>query len=402
MSRKTLLIFLYIYALIFSVLKTIRLPNQWSVAHWMVDYRFGFIKRGFAGEILGFFAEKNEMAILLVSVTILLLLYGILIGIAVKKTMEKPDDMNRIFFYSVFFMSQYMVFSAHLIGYLDHLIFLLTIAAVYLIRKGKILLPSALLSVGILIHEISFFLMFPICLFALVVKETPHQSFSLKEMERRRLLQSTVLLLVVPVCILAGIIGYQQWYGENHYNNLLNYLTQTGLIRKSVASLVSTSYTESFTSFLAEESPHFLQRVFVSTCTVIYGIPMLFMGFMIYKEFSKAGLLIVGLLGAVSLFPLLLHAIAWDTYRIWAFPFMIMFLGFWILGSQLKPELPLVSISKFEIIFFITSVLLVSLIPNFLFDGETERFSLRERLLIILPIFLTIYYLFKKSGQSYK
>jgi hypothetical protein len=40
--------------------------------------------------------------------------------------------------------------------------------------------------------------------------------------------------------------------------------------------------------------------------------------------------------------------------------------------------------------------LLVTLIPNFLFDDETERFSLWMRLILILPI-LSILYFFKKS-----
>ena len=33
-------------ALVATVLRTIRWPNDWSEAHWLLDYRFGFVKRG--------------------------------------------------------------------------------------------------------------------------------------------------------------------------------------------------------------------------------------------------------------------------------------------------------------------------------------------------------------------
>jgi hypothetical protein len=45
MNRKVLLVLLYLYALVFSVLKTIRFTNDWYEAHWMLDYSFGIIKR---------------------------------------------------------------------------------------------------------------------------------------------------------------------------------------------------------------------------------------------------------------------------------------------------------------------------------------------------------------------
>ncbi|WP_292008552.1 hypothetical protein [Chryseobacterium sp.] len=402
MNRKALILFLYLYALAFSVLKTARFPNQWSVAHWMMDYRFGFIKRGLAGEIFGFFFEKNETNILILSVIILLLLYGVLLTIAIKRTNKTEDNTNRILFYSVFFLSQYIVFSAHLIGYLDHLIFLMTMIALYLIRNKKMIWASAVLSVGILIHEITFFLMLPICLFALIIKEIPEHSLSLKSINKKKLFEKMALFLLVPFIVLAGIIGYQECYGGNHHLQILEYLIHTGFINDKVASLVSLGYTESFTSFLAEESPHFIQRVFVSTCTIIYGIPMIFMGVMIYREFRKINFYIFGLLALACLSPLLLHAIAWDTYRIWSFPFMILFLGFWILDSKFNSVVQSGKISKWEILLFILSSALVSLPSNFLFDNEVERFSLGERILVLLPLFLTIFYLFKHRIQNFK
>ena len=39
-------------ALVATVLRTIRWPNDWSESHWLLDYRFGFVKRGLVGQVL--------------------------------------------------------------------------------------------------------------------------------------------------------------------------------------------------------------------------------------------------------------------------------------------------------------------------------------------------------------
>lgn len=108
------------------------------------------------------------------------------------------------------------------------------------------------------------------------------------------------------------------------------------------------------------------------------------------------------LLAAVSSSPLLLHSIAYDTYRIWTFPFMIMFLGFMVLSMEFKfNDTEVKNLSVLETIFFIISFLLVTLIPNVLFDEETEKFSLPAKLILILPLFLMLY-LLKKSPTQHK
>ncbi|WP_309762497.1 hypothetical protein [Chryseobacterium sp. SORGH_AS_1175] len=104
MSRKVLIPLLYLYALAFSVLKTLRLPNQWAVAHWMLDYRFGFIKRGLAGETFGLFFTKNESSIGILSAVILGLLYLCIVLIAVKETYRQNCSMYSVAFCLIFFL----------------------------------------------------------------------------------------------------------------------------------------------------------------------------------------------------------------------------------------------------------------------------------------------------------
>lgn len=398
MRRKVLLVLLYLYALAFSVLKTIRFPNDWSEAHWMLDYKFGFIKRGLVGEILGWFFQKNEFNILILSGGILFLLYTVIFIIAVKESFRRENSLYSLLFFVTFFLSQYIIFSAHLIGYLDHIVFLMAILSVFLIKRKNIFWASVVAAISIFIHELSFFLLLPVSCFALVVTYTDVEKFSRKALLSAGITKKLIAFLLLPLLATLFISTYQEIKGEDYFPSLFNYLKEIPFITDKAADSVSSAYTKSFSYYFKEESGHFIQRLLISKATVLYGIPMVFSLWMIFKEFNlKYNLRVLLLLAIVSFIPLLLHAIAYDTYRIWSFPFMILFLGFWILSLALPSEPKKhTHISATEIIFFMVSFILITLVPNVLFDGETERFTLVTRLLLLLPI-LSILYFLKKS-----
>lgn len=401
MNRKLIIAFLYFYTLAFSVLKAVRFPNGWSEAHWMMDYRFGFIKRGLAGEIFGWFFHKNESSIFWLSVIILSGLYASLGTIALKQTYKNKGDFYDIVFFVLFFLSQYVVYSAHIIGYLDHVVFLLTILIIYLILKKKIFLSSCLLAFSIVIHEVSFFLALPICIFALIISQITGNEFTAKIKFDKILIKRVILFLMLPVLSTIMISLHQEILGMDNRSVIFNYLKNIDFVGEKVGDSVTSAYTRSFSYYFSEEKSHFLQRVFLSTCTIFYGIPILSLLYIIYKKFPKINISLFLMLAGAAFFPLLLHSIAWDTYRIWSFPFMIIFLGYWILNSNLKSNsLSGGEISLFETIIFGMSFLFVALIPNILMDEETERFSLLERVLIILPVIFSLFYLEKRPSQQ--
>lgn len=401
MKGKVLLALLYFYALIFSVLKTIRFPNEWSEAHWLIDYRFGFIKRGLAGQIFGFFFQKNEFNILLVSAVILLILYGCIYFIALKQKNNISRNIYRVVFYLIFFLSQYMVLSAHIIGYLDHIVFLLTILIIYLIRKNLIFLSSILVCISLLIHEISFFLTIPISLFALIVAEMSNEKFSFKEVFNLKLLKKSILFLAFPAVLMFVLSYYQEIYGKENYLSLFNYLNGSGFIKKDMADLVATSYTEKFTHYLETESKSFVIKMIYHK-SFAFSLPILFLLFIVYKEYQRIGLPLFFLFMIAVLSPLLLHFVAWDTYRIWAFPYMTMFLGYWILNLKFKNngEKP----KQFPVVLMIISALVMVFLaitqPD-LFDFEVARFSLVERILMVIPILAGFGYYIKAPKRIF-
>lgn len=390
MRHKALVIFLYIYTLSFSFLKTVRWPNEWSQSHWLMDYRFGFIKRGLAGEIFGFFFEKNEFQIQILSAVILFLLYVTILITAVKHTLENYS-IRKVLFYIVFFLSQYVILAAHIIGYLDHVIFLLTMLALFLIRNKKYLWASLLCALSVVIHEITFFIMIPICLFALLMNEWKDH----KPVFTSAILKKVVFFLLIPMAVTFSVSAYQEFFGKANREIIFQYLSHSGLISDRVSNVVADAYTESFLTYLKQESSTFFLKLFSFGIPVKFGIPIAFMFFVIYRQFRKANRYTVFLLYIISLFPLLLHAIAWDTFRIWSFSYMILFLGFEILDTQFKTVRYFQKLNGFEILFFVSAVIIVSVFNNMLFDQETERFSKPERLCFLIPVFSVVFYLMK-------
>lgn len=400
MSRKALIIPLYCCALAFSVLKTIRFPNDWSEAHWMMDYRFGFIKRGLAGEAFGWFFEKSESNILVLSVGMLFLLYALIFIIAVKETRRRKNSFYSILFFLTFFLSQYMIFSAHLIGYLDHVVFVMTFLSILLIKKRNIFLASAVAAVSIFIHEISFFLLLPVSCFAVIVTESV--KLPMKTFFSLQVAKKLGLFLFLPVFTVFSVSMYQEMNGADHFNTVLSYLEHIPFIAHKAADSVSSAYTKSFSYYFKEQSGHFIQRLFISKATIFYGIPIIFSLWVIFKEFRlQKNFRLFTVLAMVSSVPMLLHAVAYDTYRIWSFPFMIIFLGFWILSSEsAEARQPCKHISLPGISFFVISFALVTLMPNFLFDGQAERFSLPIRITVVLPMLIMLYFIKKVPTQK--
>ena len=398
-SRISVFLILF-YTLAFSVGKTLRFPNDWAESHWLMDYRFGFIKRGLAGEIFSCLFPKTEFSITVLSAIILFALYFLFLLISGKEIFKKEFEVKKILFYLLFFSSQYIVFSAHLIGYLDHLVLLFTFLTVFLIRKKQIFIASLVAAFSVLIHEISFFILMPISVFALMISQISTEDFSLKLIVKKRNIFQILQFLLLPLLALLSIFLFHDGESLQHVK-VFNYLKKYSFIEENPADSVASGFTKSFFYQWEAQSPHFFQRVFVSTCTVFYGIPMLAMAFFIFKFFDfKKKLDLFLLLNAVCFSPLLLHAIAYDTYRIWTFPFIMLFLVFWILQMYQFPKNEKSSLNIFELFLFAISIIFTLFIPNHLFDGEVERFSFQTRVLCSFPLVFGLIFILKKPKNS--
>ena len=398
MKSRISVFLILLYTLVFNVGKTLRFPNDWAESHWLMDYRFGFIKRGLAGEIFGWLFPKTELSITILSAIILFALYFLFLLISGKEIFKKEFEVKKILFYLLFFSSQYIVFSAHLIGYLDHLVLLFTILTVFLIRKKQIFIASLVAAFSVLIHEISFLILMPISVFTLIISQISSEGFSLKLVVKKENVFQTLQFFSLPLFALLSIFLLHDGESLQHAK-VFNYLKQNSFIEENPADSVASGFTKSFSYQWEAQSPHFFQRVFVSTCAIFYGIPMLAMTLFIFNFFDfKKNLYLFLLLIAVCFCPLLLHAIAYDTYRIWTFPFVMLFLIFWILQIYQLPKNEKSPLNIFELFLFTISIIFTLFIPNHLFDGEVERFSFQIRVLCSLALVFGFVFILKKSN----
>ncbi|KQT17987.1 hypothetical protein ASG31_04420 [Chryseobacterium sp. Leaf404] len=393
MKSRIFLAVLYFYALFFSVCRTVRFPNDWAMAHWLMDYHSGIIKRGLAGEIFGFLFTKTELNITIVSAVVLVVLYLAVLMIALKESFRKKIQPLAVLFYLTFFISQYVVFSAHLIGYLDHLIFLMAILTVFLIRKKKVFIASLIAGLSVFIHEISFFLLIPVSVFALILSEIQAREFSLKKLMEGMMVRKMFIFLMLPVASLVSVFYLQEYHLRLNHSQIFSSLKDSGFISESAADSVASGFTKSFAYQWEAQNPHFFQRILMSTCTVFYGIPIAFMLLIIFKIFNlRKNLTLFFATVFICLCPLFLHAIAYDTYRIWTFPLMIVFLLFWILNSSETESLNFEKFPKSEFIIFIISLLLMVFTPLHLFDNEVENVSFFNKMIVLLQIiFITLF-----------
>ena len=125
--------------LLMTVLRAVRRPNDWAEAHWLVDYRFGFIKRGLTGFLFSKICGDTvapELAILLVSSALLMLFLFVvwLFSVRIWIRTGRQEDVLVVLF--LFLSSPYFVMAGHLNGYFDNILIMLTMMGIFWTLRG--------------------------------------------------------------------------------------------------------------------------------------------------------------------------------------------------------------------------------------------------------------------------
>ena len=122
--------------------RTLRWPNDWAEAHWLLDYRFGFVKRGLLGQLLQwavapFGGEVGEGAIRAVSAAAFaafVVLLGYTVWRVLRATAFAPGAVAVA---AAFVASPFLVMTGHLVGYFDHVVFALGIVSIWLVLRRR-------------------------------------------------------------------------------------------------------------------------------------------------------------------------------------------------------------------------------------------------------------------------
>ena len=129
------------WALVVTALRSIRPPNDFAEAHWLIDYRFGMVRRGLAGaalHVMGLATAvgRSEAVIQGASYTVFGVFCLAFLLVCARILYRLDWRHGTLALVLVAATSPFVVTNAHLMGYLDHLVFVLTLAAVWLVLRG--------------------------------------------------------------------------------------------------------------------------------------------------------------------------------------------------------------------------------------------------------------------------
>jgi len=166
-----------LWTLVVTSLRATRLPNDFSKEHWFIDYRFGFVKRGLVGTIVTLstsvmnWRPTEQLVNVLASVQFVVFCVVLMwLGLHLIRRSGWSNAMTLVVL--VFLSSPFIVMSAHLIGYFDNIIIVLTVLSLALLFKGRIWAASCLQTVSILVHENSLLVGVPVFCFAWLLVRT--------------------------------------------------------------------------------------------------------------------------------------------------------------------------------------------------------------------------------------
>ena len=320
-------------------------PNDWAEAQWLFTYEFGFMKRAMPGALLSPLlalakTESQALAILRAATTVVLVLFcGALFYLALRVHRRAPSESTGALLALVFLSSPFVVMSAHTNGYLDQITVLLSALSGALVLRGRPWLAAALLAGGVLVHEAVLLVGLPSVIFIALARALadPEAGF-------RHGFRAALPLVALPLIALALIAANQLLIVEaaELERQLTERIGAYGFVERGRHVIVPRAYTTSLAAFFEQERPHFVGRIFGFRLALRAVPAVAVMSALAWSSIrarfpvARALVLQLAFLG-VALVPLSLHAVAWDTSRIWTYPTVTAFLALWGL-CELEPH----------------------------------------------------------------
>lgn len=388
-SRSFNIIILMLWTTAVTVYRGWRAPNDFAEAHWLLDYHFGFIKRGLIGEVLslvtGYFAVPITAELIATLATIAFLIYGLtLMALSTRIVYKLQGSDLAVMLTLVFLASPFMVMSAHLNGYYDNIIIVLGVGSIALLLKRHLWLAIGLQVIALLIHENTLLLIFPPLCWAWWL------------MNRQPQTRLPIVPLLLPVVVFIGLALYQsQLMTQNLIRAYTEHLARFPFIQADKRTVVPLWIYSPFIEHLASRKAAIFSSETASGVNLI--LPMLLSSLYFLLKTFRLSLLSLEFIGLflICLAPQWLHLIAWDTARIWTYSIMSSFLMLWIYAELGIAGQPVLNGKLIGVIAFVTHVILVT--P--LMDEACDALSLNLRLLLYIPVIVGALLLGMPSSQ---
>jgi len=368
------------WAMVVTMARAVRYPNDFAEAHWLLDYRFGFIRRGFAGTLLSLassagLASHSERAVAAASVMALVAFVLLLLWAASRVVSSDADAGVSFAAAAVFATSPFVVMTAHFMGYLDHLFLAAAFAAAWLARSGRIRSAAALSAIGVLVHESFVLVGLPLVLLGAALRPEP----------RRQGGPFGLLPLALPVAAALALVVSETF--------LLDRAVLRGQLEARLSSfpfvggdmnLFVPEWLTTGTLAAWREQRHALWRHLSDPNLLRLMVPSAALLVLATAAVSppgtrgRRGLAVA----AAAIAPLALHAVAWDTARIWTYTIAAGFGGVWLCSRDTRLAAP----GRRWLLAAAVPVIAANLFARSpLMDGEVERFTAAMRALLYLP-----------------
>lgn len=363
----------FVFSILFVALRSLRFPNDWSEAHWLITYDMGLIKRALAGSILKplfQLLDPSQVELFILAISFASVFTWVALLWKVYRTLPLEVGLMIV-------LSPMLVMMFHLNGYFDYQLVFLGVISLILLKRKHYLLTAMTLSIGILLHENCLFIAIPAVFYALYDRYGIHP----------RAVYPALKVFTIPALTFLAILIFTDRNSESEQiqKNIISGLSAYPFVATKI-EYVAYSFTHSFVSYFK------WRRSFLNPVFIPVFLNCLAMFFVLAQGKPKSARVILAMTLA---FPLLLHLIAVDTGRIWIFPLLI---GLQLLYFQKDHSLELSARLK---LFCIVLIVVNSVYTLPLMDELTDRVPIFLRIgmaFVFLFPFLTRYKIFQTQN----
>lgn len=378
--KKLLLKAVLVWTVAVTVARSIRWPNDFAEAHWLLDYRFGFIKRGLVGTSVALASELTGVAVTVevigtLSTIALLVMCLALSWIAIRVATNSGFSSDCVLVALLFLSSPFVMISGHLIGYLDQIVISLSLLAIYMVLKNRPWIGAIILGGSMFVHEVTLLIGLPsYCLLLLRGREEVSRDW-------RMLLHATVPIgafLVIAVLQMAIPT-------DTDRISLTNHLANYTFIREDRITLVPDWHAQTFLQqisslrqiYLRVTHPEYYLMVMPTVLATLYFIRRV-----IRNRWDWILVL------SVFFLPQIMHLVAWDSTRIWTLSIFCAFTALWVTSERFRLSVN----GRWFSLACAVGIFIHVLYATPLMDDEVDHTSLSIRLAMYAPTLIYVWW----------
>lgn len=373
-KRLTRLVPLFLlWAFAATTLRALRPPNDFALAHWLLDYRLGFLKRGLVGSLANAASGgRPAEGALVVAAFVVFALSSAALLYALWQLAARGRGPAALLLALALAGSPLVVMHAHLVGYLDGVVIALAVLAVALALRGRAGVGAVVLALAVLVHENVLLTGVPAFLFAV------HRRGG----DRRRALAPA--LAVFALLALAQALQPQAALREAIGARLAPVAWLDPVIREFLPVWLTDSFVENF----RQCADGLWQRSLWAVAPVLVAPTLLAALWQAWPGLRTRGDRAAFV--AVCALPQLTHLFAWDGPRLWTWSLLAALLAAWVVAATAPATAtPAAAPRRLERPALAAFALL--LLGNLwltipLMDSEADHLPRLARLLLHLPV----------------